>query len=427
MQHELIPFRALERDHIFAFISGLILNVDKLDEYAEDSASRYCDCVAEMAVAAESYGLAGNVWKSWLATLLVECETQFAVLQERGRQLDGTIKRLALEDIETIHAYMNFDMTRLDGALGVKAFSRAGEYKPSATTNMDFDRTAGTIIRDFAEDIKRAHYAADMYNILTKFYAKHGVGRFALHKAFRWDALKGDIVPITHTDDISFKGLIGYERQKKSLIANTVAFLEGRPANNVLLYGESGTGKSSSIKALLNEYAPLGLRMVEVYKHQIGDIERIIEVLKRRNYRFILFMDDLSFERFETEYKFLKVLIEGGLERRPENILIYATSNRRHLMKETWADREDKYEDMHESETIQERMSLVDRFGLMISYFSPEKDEYMNIVRELAKEYGLSVPEEELELGAVRWELKHGGFSGRCARQFIEFLAGTGV
>ena len=138
----------------------------------------------------------------------------------------------------------------------------------------------------------------------------------------------------------------------------------------------------------------------------------------------MVLLDDLSFEQFEIEYKFLKAFIEGGLEKRPDNILIYATSNRRHLMKETWADREDRYEDMHESETMQERMSLVDRFGLMIRYFSPEQDEYLNIVRTLAKEYGVNVSEEELEKGAIRWELKHGGFSGRAARQFIEFLAG---
>ncbi len=186
----------------------------------------------------------------------------------------------------------------------------------------------------------------------------------------------------------------------------------------------SGTGKSSTVKALLNEFVPKGLRMVEVYKHQIEDLETIVDFIKNRNYKFFIFMDDLSFEHFEVEYKFLKAFIEGGLEKKPDNILIYATSNRRHLIKETWADREDKYEDMHESETIQERMSLVDRFGLMIRYFSPEQEEYLNIVRILAKEYEVDASDEELVLGAVQWELKHGGFSGRAARQFVEFMAG---
>ena len=217
---------------------------------------------------------------------------------------------------------------------------------------------------------------------------------------------------------------MGYEEQKKTVTDNTEAFLEGRPANNVLLYGEGGTGKSSTIKALLNEYAPRGLRMIEIYKHQIGDLEKLLEAIKERSYKFILFMDDLSFEQFEVEYKFLKAFIEGGLAKRPDNVLIYATSNRRHLMKESWADRADKDDDMHESETQQERMSLVDRFGLMVRYFSPEQEEYLNIVHTLAEEYGVKMPPDELDKGAVRWELKHGGYSGRSARQYIEYLAG---
>ena len=167
-------------------------------------------------------------------------------------------------------------------------------------------------------------------------------------------------------------------------IDNTVAFLEGRPANNVLLYGEGGTGKSSSITALLTEYAPRGLRMIELYKHQMADFEAVRDAVKWRNYKFVIFMDDLSFAQFEVEYKFLKAFIEGGLEKRPDNELIYATSHRRHLMKETWSDRDDKSDDMHESETMQEKMSLVDRFGLMIRYFSPEQEQYLDSARRLA-------------------------------------------
>nr|MCR5335961.1 ATP-binding protein [Synergistes sp.] len=154
------------------------------------------------------------------------------------------------------------------------------------------------------------------------------------------------------------------------------------------------------------------------------DLETILDAVKRRNYKFVLFMDDLSFEPSEVEYKFLKAFIEGGLEKRPDNVLIYATSNRRHIIKETWGDRADKDDDMHESETMQEKMSLVDRFGILVRYMSPEQKEYLHIARTLAEEYGVEADSEEFELGAIRWELKHGGFSGRSAKQYVEYLAG---
>ncbi|MDD4160242.1 MAG: ATP-binding protein, partial [Synergistaceae bacterium] len=296
--------------------------------------------------------------------------------------------------------------------------------QPFHLENGALERSSGVIVQELVHSLRNAADTDAFYRSLLEFHRKYGSGQYALNKAFRWDGKIGEIIPVTHTEEISLEGLVGYEEQKKMLADNTAAFLEGRPANNVLLYGESGTGKSSTVKALLNRFSPNGLRMVEVYKHQIEDLETIVDIIKGRNYKFVIFMDDLSFEHFEVEYKFLKAFIEGGLEKRPENILIYATSNRRHLMKETWADREDKNEDMHESETMQERMSLVDRFGLMIRYFSPEQEDYLNIVRALALEYAVEVSEEELVMGAIQWELKHGGFSGRAARQFVEFIAG---
>ena len=151
--------------------------------------------------------------------------------------------------------------------------------------------------------------------------------------------------PITHTSDVTLDELIGYELQKKQLVENTEAFVEGRRANNCLLFGDSGTGKSTCIKAILNQYYEKGLRLIEVYKHQFQDLSAIIETIKNRNYKFIIYMDDLSFEEFEIEYKYLKAVIEGGMEVRPDNVLIYATSNRRHLIRETWSDRSDMSND----------------------------------------------------------------------------------
>lgn len=425
MPRELMAFRDFERDEIFSCITGLIKNSGELSrEDRSDMVSWYCDCVANMAAAAERAGLRGNIWNSWLAMLFAECESIFSLSQERRKPLSGTLSRIVMDDLETIFEYIDFDLNLIDDELGVEAFGRFGDYEPLSLSSDSFDRGAGAVVQTLADGIAKASSAEELHASLIRFYTEFGVGKFALHKAFRWESAKSEIVPVTNTEDITLGDLVGYAEQKKILCDNTAAFIEGRPANNVLLYGESGTGKSSSVKALLNQYSYRGLRMIEVYKHQIEDLAKIVDMIKNRNYKFVIFMDDLSFEQFEVEYKFLKAFIEGGLEKRPDNVLIYATSNRRHLMKESWSERDDKYDDIHESETTQERMSLVDRFGLMVSYFSPEQSEYLDIVSRLAKEYGVSASEDELEKGAIAWELKHGGFSGRSARQFIEYLAG---
>ena len=218
--------------------------------------------------------------------------------------------------------------------------------------------------------------------------------------------------------------LVGYENAKKKLIDNTKAFVEGKKANNCLLFGDAGTGKSSSIKAILNQYYDQGLRMIEVYKHQFQDLNDVIAQIKNRNYKFIIYMDDLSFEEFEIEYKYLKAVIEGGLEKKPENVLIYATSNRRHLIRETFKDKQERDEDMHTNDTVQEKLSLVARFGVTIYFGSPDKKAFQEIVRTLAIKNGISLPEEELLLEANKWELSHGGLSGRTAQQFIDYLSG---
>ena len=236
-----------------------------------------------------------------------------------------------------------------------------------------------------------------------------------------------EFLPINNTDQVVLDDLIGYEIQKKKLVDNTEAFVKGLPANNVLLFGDSGTGKSTSIKAILNEYYDQGLRMIEIYKHQFQDLSAVISRIKNRNYRFIIYMDDLSFEEFEIEYKYLKAVIEGGMETKPDNVLIYATSNRRHIIRETWSDRSDMEQDdgMHRSDTMQEKLSLVARFGVTISFSKPTQKEYFRIVTELARRYPeITLSEQELCAEANKWEMSHGGISGRTAQQFINYLAG---
>ena len=284
-------------------------------------------------------------------------------------------------------------------------------------------------MQELSDAIAQAADESALYDIITGFYQKYGVGKFGLNKAFRIteDEEYGILSPITTTGDMTLDDLVGYEEQKKKLMENTEAFVAGRKANNVLLFGDAGTGKSTSIKAILNQYYSRGLRMIEVYKHQFKDLSKVISEIKNRNYRFIIYMDDLSFEEFEIEYKYLKAVIEGGLETKPDNVLIYATSNRRHLIRETWSDRSDMSQDeLHRSDTMQEKLSLVARFGVSIGYYKPSQKEYFNIVTTLAKKYPeITLTDEELRAEANKWELSHGGISGRTAQQFINHLAGT--
>ena len=279
--------------------------------------------------------------------------------------------------------------------------------------------------------IEKVQGEDELYQIITEFYREYGVGKIGLNKAFRISEEEdGSILsPITTTGDMTLDDLIGYELQKEKLIANTEAFVEGRKANNVLLFGDAGTGKSTSIKAILNQYYSRGLRMIEIYKHEFKNLSRVISEIKNRNYRFVIYMDDLSFEEFEIEYKYLKAVIEGGLETKPENVLIYATSNRRHLIRETWGDRSDMSQDeLHRSDTMQEKLSLVARFGVTIGYYKPSQKEYFNIVTSLAKRYPeITLSDEELCAEANKWEMSHGGISGRTAQQFINYLLGKSV
>ena len=289
-----------------------------------------------------------------------------------------------------------------------------------------YNRRIRERICELAVKFTKDHTPQEMKDTLTEFYRDYGVGRFGLHKAFRVVHGKHgvQIVPIQNIAHVRLDDLVGYEIPKRKLIENTDAFVEGRRANNCLLFGDAGTGKSSSIKAIANEYYNRGLRVIEIYKHQFQDLNDVITQIKNRNYKFIIYMDDLSFEDFEVEYKYLKAVIEGGLEKKPGNVLIYATSNRRHIIREKFSDKEDRRDDLHSSDTVQEKLSLASRFGVTIFFASPDKKEFQNIVKELARRYGVVMPQEELLLEANKWELSHGGLSGRTAQQFIDYLLG---
>lgn len=265
-----------------------------------------------------------------------------------------------------------------------------------------------------------------MKDTLTSFYKDYGVGKFGLHKSFRVmrDEKGVHVVPILNIAHVHLDDLVGYEIPKKKLIDNTEAFVEGKNANNCLLFGDAGTGKSSCIKAIANEYYDKGLRIIEVYKHQFQDLNEVISQIKNRNYKFIIYMDDLSFEEFEIEYKYLKAVIEGGLEKKPENVLIYATSNRRHLIKENYSDKEEIREDMHTSDTVQEKLSLVARFGVTIYFGSPDKKQFQNIVTTLAERYGVTMPTKSFWQRPINGSLLTAGFR-QDRQQFIDYCLGS--
>ena len=310
--------------------------------------------------------------------------------------------------------------------LCVDGFELITDYISSDSESKVYNSRIRERICSLAVKFTQDHTPEEMKETLTEFYKDYGVGKFGLHKAFRVvrDEEGVKIVPIQNIAHVYLGDLVGYEIPKRKLIENTEAFVEGRKANNCLLFGDAGTGKSSSIKGIANEYYEKGLRIIEVYKHQFQDLNDVITQIKNRNYKFIIYMDDLSFEDFEIEYKYLKAVIEGGLEKKPKNVLIYATSNRRHLVREKFSDKEERRDDLHAGDTVQEKLSLVARFGVTIFFAAPDKKEFQNIVRILAQRYGVKMPEEELMLEANKWELAHGGLSGRTAQQFIDYLLG---
>ena len=374
------------------------------------------------------YGFDKNLWHNYLTFILLTNENSFSITCEKVGANEGTVNHFAKADFKVFKNLFDYDFSKIEEELGIDCFSTICSYQAIGKKERMYNKNVSERVQDVSDRIAKAKDENEIFEIVTDFYKAYGVGMFGLNKAFRIKSVPEGVefLPINNTEKVMLSDLIGYEIQKQKLIDNTEAFVEGRAANNCLLFGDSGTGKSTSIKAILNEYYDRGLRMIEIYKHQFKDLSNIIAQIKNRNYRFIIYMDDLSFEEFEIEYKFLKAVIEGGMETKPDNVLIYATSNRRHLIRETWSDRSDMSNDeLHRSDTMQEKLSLVARFGVTINYSKPTKKEFNHIVVELAKRYPeIKLTDAELMAKANMWEMSHGGVSGRTAQQFINYLAG---
>lgn len=426
---KLIVYRNLPEDNLLQPLAELCAQVESGSYNKEAVISKIYDQIHRLLDIATVYGFNKNLWHNYLTYLLVSVETPFAITCEKEGACEGSVNALAFNDFDVFQKLFAYDFAPLEKELGINCFSIITNYQAVSKKETRYNKNISEKVQRLSEALANVQNAEAFYELVTDFYKAYGVGKLGLNKAFRL-AQQGngaELVPIANTDAIAFEDLVGYERQKQALRENTEAFVAGHPANNVLLFGDSGTGKSSSIKALINAYYDQGLRLIEIYKHQFQALSEVIAQIKSRNYRFIIYMDDLSFEEFETEYKYLKAIIEGGLEVRPDNILIYATSNRRHLINETWKDRNDvtNEEGIYKSDTMQEKLSLVNRFGCTVYYGQPDQKEYFEIVKELAQREGLAIPEDELLLEAKRFELHHGGISGRTARQFINYMQGT--
>ena len=427
---KLIIYSGVLEDSILARLSDVFRRLDSGECSHEQLRSEVYAEVRHILELATKYGFDNNLWHNYLAYLLITDENPFSLTYEKAGKQEGTVNVFALNDFTAFKSMFDYDFSAVEEKLGINCFTVLSDYQAISKREQIYNKNVSEKVRRLSKEIEQAEDGEGVFEAVTAFYRDYGVGMYGLNKAFRLEGEEDTGItmrPISNMEPVSLDDLVGYELQKRMLVENTEAFVNGKGGNNVLLYGDSGTGKSTSIKAIVNKYYDNGLRMIEIYKHQFRYLSRIISQVKNRNYKFIIYMDDLSFEEQETEYKYLKAIIEGGVETKPDNVLIYATSNRRHLIKETWKDRTDSEinGDIHRSETIEEKLSLVNRFGLSIGYMKPSRDEFDKIVLELVDRVGdIGLTKEEILLEAHRWELRNGGISGRTAQQFVNHLKG---
>ena len=377
-------------------------------------AERFGRLWGELARAPES--LLPDAWRSHLVGRLLDDENPFSLGAEAGEVRPEVLDQTR-RDLRVLRELFDLDAGAVLRAAEDASPGLAGLWVPWRGPE---PVESGSQRRALARKLAAAEDWGGCAELLAGHFARHGAGRFGGYRAFRWD---GDgLRAVTRPDPVRLSGLVGYGREREPLIKNTERFLKGLPAHHALLYGLPGTGKSSTVKAILNEYADRGLRLVELSKEDLVALPRVLDALRGRAPRFVLFVDDLSFEEHEVEYKSLKALLEGSVEEPPENVRLYATSNRRNLIRESFSDRGELGDDVHARDTMQEKLSLAARFGLRVTFPAPDQGRYLEIVAGLARERGIEVPEEDLRERALLWDRWHAGRSGRTARQFVDEL-----
>ncbi|MFZ5597292.1 MAG: ATP-binding protein [Bacillota bacterium] len=364
----------------------------------------------------------GNMWQDFLLESIIMSENPFTRMASAGQinggsHLGTAVKKAAAEDLGLLKALFDIDFNRFNTDPGIYSdlltHQPGGEDSPPPPGGPQYE------IHAIKTKLLASRDWSDAADLLADFHLRCGFGDFCRYHAFRWDGINKALKGISNPDPIRLENLVGYENQRQSIIENTKLLLEGLPAGNILLYGDRGTGKSSTVKALIHRFGAYGLRIIEVPRDFIGDYPEIVSAVERTGLKFIFFVDDLSFEDRETEYKAFKSFLEGGLQAKPGNIAVYATSNRRHIIKESF---EDRHSGIGNSDTLQEKLSLSDRFSTTLLFLSPDQELYLKIVEGLARQRGLSVPPGELRLRALEWERWNNSRSGRTASQFIDHL-----
>jgi len=404
-------------------LNGLILCQNIFDENFlielnfstndNESAKVMASRLATLIEIAERTGLSGDIYRSYIIYKLAhEPNLVSNTIERTGGNIGKSLLDAFKHDIEILFS-------------GVKYFDSYYDFIQNYTPTVENKSESFVELKSKIDNLREDDFNG-IANAFTEHYKKYGCGDIADYRAFRFDEVTKNLIGIKHFEKIRLDDLIGYAHQKELLTQNTNAFIERKPANNVLLVGARGTGKSSSVKALVNENYSRGLRLVQLTKPQLKFLPELMETLRNfASKRFIIFLDDLSFEESEAEYKYLKSSIEGGVESLPQNVLIYATSNRRHLIRETWRDRAEGHDELYRDDSVNETISLSDRFGLIVQYYPPSQNEYLEIISHMLKKSGIELDAETLRIEGLRWEMSHSGRNGRTAQQFVKNYLGS--